>query len=305
MSEERYVHLNTWLKNKFGERVLKICVDGGFSCPNRDGKCGVGGCIFCGESGSGKKRTRMTIKEQIENHLNSYRGGRADKFVVYFQNFSNTYDSLSNLKRKYDEAVGASDKIVSLAVATRPDCIDEEIATLLQSYASKYYVQVELGLQTANDVTAKIINRGYDSKAFSKALEILERHNLDVVVHIMVGLPNETFEDLKQTVEFLNKHKISGIKIHSTYVTKGTALCEMFERGEYKPLELDDYLQSVVYVLTHIRRDVVIHRISGDAPKDELVAPLWNAHKKLVLNGVDRIMREKNLRQGQFFKEKE
>lgn len=305
MENERYVHLNTWLKKKFGQRVLKICVDGGFTCPNRDGKCGVGGCIFCGESGSGKHRTCASISEQIENHLKSYRGERAEKFIVYFQNFTNTYDDISNLKRKYDEAASASDKIVGLAVATRPDCVDESVARLLASYAEKYYVQVELGFQTANDKTGEIINRGYDSKVFSRAVEVLNKHNIDVVAHVMVGLPGETFEDLKNTVKFLNAHKIAGIKIHSTYVTKGTKLCQMYERGEYKPLELEQYLESVVYVLTHIREDVVIHRISGDAPKDELVAPLWNCHKKLVLNGVDKILREKNLRQGQFCDKKE
>ena len=305
MEKERYVHLNTWLKQKFGQRVLKICVDGGFTCPNRDGKCGVGGCVFCSESGSGKRRGSASIKEQIENHLKSYRGQRAEKFIVYFQNFTNTYDCLSNLKKKYDEAVNVSDKIVGLAVATRPDCVDEKVAELLQSYSDRLYVQVELGLQTANDETGKIINRGYDTEVFVKAVDILRKHNIDVVAHVMVGLPSESFEDLKNTIEFLNGQKISGIKIHSTYVTKNTKLCEMFERGEYQPLELQEYLDSVVYILTHIRGDVVVHRISGDAPKDELVAPLWNTHKKLVLNGVDRILREKNLRQGQFCDKKE
>ncbi len=305
MEQERYVHLNAWLKQKFGQRVLKICVDGDFTCPNRDGKCGVGGCIFCGESGSGKHRGSSSIKEQIENHLKSYRGQRAEKFVVYFQNFTNTYDSLPNLKKKYDEAVSASDKIVGLAVATRPDCIDEDVARLLQSYNDRIYVQVELGLQTADDETGRIINRGYDTEVFEKAVDILSRCNLDVVAHVMVGLPNENIENLKNTVVFLNGQKISGIKIHSTYITKGTKLCEMFERGEYKPLELQEYLDSVVYVLTHLRSDIVVHRISGDAPKDELIAPLWNSHKKLVLNGVDRILREKNLRQGQFCNKKE
>lgn len=302
---ERYVHLNTWLKEKFGQRVLKICVDGGFTCPNRDGKCGVGGCIFCGDSGSGTLKREKSITQQIEQHLESYRGERAEKFVVYFQNFTNTYDCLANLKRKYDEAVSASEKIVGLSVATRPDCVDEEVAHLLASYSEKYYVQVELGLQTANDKTGKLINRGYNCFDFEKAVEILAKHNLDVVAHIMVGLPGETSEDLKETVEFLNRQKITGIKIHSTYITQGTKLCQMYEKGEYKPLELEDYLEAVVYILTHIRGDVVVHRISGDAPKDKLVAPLWNSHKKLVLNGVDRLMREKNLMQGQFYEKKE
>ena len=302
---ERYLHLNSWLKKKFGQRVLKICVDGGFSCPNRDGTCGVGGCIFCGESGSGTLKRQLSITEQIQNHLKSYRGERAEKFIVYFQNFTNTYDSLENLKRKYDEALFCSDKIVGLSVATRPDCIDEEIVGLLKSYSDRFFVQVELGLQTANDETGKLINRGYSTCTFEKAVRLMSENNLDVVAHIMVGLPNETMEDLKQTVEFLNSQKIVGLKIHSTYVTRGTRLCQMFEQGEYVPLQLEEYLDAVVYVLTHINSQVVIHRISGDAPKEQLVAPLWNTHKKLVLNGVDRILREQNLVQGQFYDKKE
>ncbi len=302
---ERYLHLNSWLKKKFGQRVLKICVDGGFSCPNRDGKCGVGGCIFCGEAGSGTLKRQLSITEQIQNHLKSYRGERAEKFIVYFQNFTNTYDSLENLKRKYDEALFCSDKIVGLSVATRPDCINEEIVGLLKSYSDRFFVQVELGLQTANDETGELINRGYSTCTFEKAVRLMSEKNLDVVAHIMVGLPNETMEDLKQTVEFLNSQKIAGLKIHSTYVTCGTRLCQMFEQGEYVPLQLEEYLDAVVYVLTHINSQVVIHRLSGDAPKEQLVAPIWNAHKKLVLNGVDRILREQNLVQGQFYEKKE
>ena len=278
MNEERYVHLNKWLKSKFGQRVLKICVDGGFTCPNRDGRCGTGGCIFCGASGSGKSKGSLSIKDQIEKHLKSYRGQRADKFIVYFQNFTNTYGSINSLKEKYDEALSASDNIVGLSVATRPHCVDENVAKVLS---------------------------GYKTSVFEKALKILNAFEIDVVAHIMVGLPNEDFEDLKRTVKFLNSQKYSGIKIHSTYVTQNTKLCDMLQRGEYKPLELEEYLKSVVYVLTHIKKDVVIHRISGDAPKDELVAPLWNSHKKLVLNGVDRLMREENLMQGQFYEKKE
>ncbi len=298
---ERYVHLNSWLKEKFGERVLKICVDGGFSCPNRDGRCGKGGCIFCGANGSGNGKRNVSISEQVRNHLQSYRGERAEKFIVYFQSFTNTYDTIENLKKKYDEALSVSDKIVGLSIATRPDCVDENVAKLLASFADKFYVFVELGLQTANEETGKIINRGYTNSDFENAVKLLRKYGIDVVAHIMIGLPNEDKVDLQKTVNFLNAQDITGLKIHSTYVIKGTRLCEMFENGEYKTIELDEYVDSVVYVLTHIRGDIVIHRISGDAPKEQLVAPVWNTHKKLVLNGVDRVMREKNLMQGQYF----
>lgn len=298
MSNERYVRLNDWLKEKFGERVLKICVDGGFTCPNRDGKCGTGGCIFCGEAGSGDLKRVTSTAEQVQQFLNSYRGNRANKFIVYFQNFTNTYDTLSNLKKKYDEALSVSEKIVGLSVATRPDCIDEEVAKLLQSYSSKYYVQVELGLQTANDETAEIINRGYKTEVFTRAVEILKRYNVDVVAHIMVGLPSESEKNVLETVEFLNKQAISGIKIHSTFVLKNTKLHHMLERGEYIPLTLEQYLNCVVDILTHLRGDIVVHRISGDAPKSDIVAPLWTTHKKWVINAIPKILKEKNLFQG-------
>ncbi len=302
--EERYLrynHLNEYLKNKFGERTLKICVDGGFTCPNRDGTCGTGGCIFCGEKGSGEHLTRLPIDKQVENALNSYKSERANKFIVYFQNFTNTYADLDVLKKKYDSAF-IDDRIVGIQIATRPDCITDEIAELISSYSSKYYVCVELGLQTSNDETAKLINRGYLSSKFIEAVKILRKYNIDIVCHIMIGLPNEKFDDLKATISFINILDIQGIKIHSTYIIKGTKLCELYNNGLYEPITLEDYLEKLVYVITHINPNIIVHRISGDAPKELLVAPEWNLHKKWVLNGLDKILKERNLTQGCFYK---
>ena len=219
--EERYNKLSNFLKEKFGEKVLKICIDGGFTCPNRDGRVSYGGCIFCSEKGSGEHlSSNENISKQVNDFFNSYKAERANKFIVYFQNFSNTYDTVENLKKKYDAAL-INDKIVGLAVATRPDCINEEIVQLLKEYSKKYYVWVELGLQTSNEKTGKFINRGYDNKIFLNAVSLLRNYGIDVVVHIMVGLPNEDFEDLKNTIKFINSIDIQGIKIHSTYVIKG------------------------------------------------------------------------------------
>lgn len=296
-SINRYNHLNEYLKNKFGERTLKICIDGGFTCPNRDGSKGTNGCIFCSEKGSGDHIHTDTISNQVRNYFNSYKSKRANKFIVYFQNFTNTYDNLENLKKKYDSAL-IDDRIVGLSVATRPDCINEDISKLLQSYTDKYYVSVELGLQTANEETGKLINRCYSNNDFTKAVEILNRYNIDIVTHIMVGLPDETKEDIQNTVQFINKHNIQGLKIHSCYIVKGTKLEELYLENKYIPLKLDDYLHSCAYILTHISKDIVIHRVSGDAPKDLLVAPDWNKHKKWIINGLDKLMREKDLWQG-------
>ena len=297
---ERYRHLNSYLKEKFGERTLKICVDGGFTCPNRDGKKGYGGCIFCSERGSGDHLKEIDIASQVRAHLESYRGQRANKFIVYFQNFSNTYDTLEKLKRKYDQAL-IDDRIVGLAIATRPDCITEDVVKLLHSYSNKYYVFVELGLQTSNDSTGRIINRCYTTKDFEDAVKLLNKYHIDVVTHIMVGLPNENISDIKNTVDFLNTQNIQGLKIHSTYIVSKTKLNDLYSENLYEPITLEYYLDCVKYIITHINPNVIIHRISGDAPKDILVAPSWNTHKKLVLNGITNSFENENLYQGMYY----
>ena len=301
MEQNRYNKLNKYLKGKFGERTLKICVDGGFTCPNRDGTISTGGCIFCSERGSGEHiKSVNNISEQIQNYFKSYRAERANKFIVYFQNFTNTYDTIQNLKNKYDAAL-IDNRIVGLSVATRPDCINEDVCKLLHSYLDKYYVCVELGLQTSNDKIGNIINRGYNSIQFTNAVNLLNKYNIDVVVHLMVGLPTETFDDIKNTVSFINNHKIQGIKIHSTYVVKETKLANLYQNNQYTPITLEYYLDCVTYILTHISPNIVVHRISGDAPKDLLLAPSWNVHKKWILNGIDKKLKEENLWQGKYY----
>lgn len=298
-------YINKYLKDKFGERTLKICIDGGFTCPNRDGTHSLNGCIFCSERGSGDHlKGVLSIKDQIESYFNSYKVARANSFILYFQNFSNTYDTIENLKSKYDEAIQtfnnithnnsqfANKKLVGLQIATRPDCITEDIARLLESYKKDLYTCVELGLQTANDDTKKFINTCYTNNDFTNAVNVLNKYNLDIVTHIMVGLPastsnkRETHQDIVNTVSFLNNHKIQGVKIHSTYIVKNTILESLYKKGDYTPLTLDEYLDELEYILTHINQSFIIHRISGDAPKDTLIAPEWNAHKKWIINGI-------------------
>lgn len=293
---ERYKHLNKYLKDKFGERTLKICLDGGFTCPNRDGRVGYGGCTFCSERGSGEHIVPDKISNQVKNYFTSYKAERANKFIAYFQNFTNTYDSIENLKMKYDAAL-IDDRIVALAIATRPDCISEDVCKLLKSYSEKYYVWVELGLQTSNENTGKIINRCYTDEQFSAAVSLLNKYNIDVVTHIMVGLPGENFDDIKNTVNFINNHSIQGLKIHSTYVVKNTRLADMYFNGKYTPISLEYYLDYASYISTHISPDIIIHRVSGDAPKDLLIAPDWNLHKKWIINGLDKLLRDKDLYQ--------
>lgn len=300
-NEYNYKHVNKYFKEKFGERTVKICIDGGFTCPNRDGTVSTGGCIFCSEKGSGEHINSLSnISEQVKNYFKSYKSERANKFIVYFQNFTNTYDSIENLKMKYDAAL-IDNRIVGLSIATRPDCINEDIIKLLKDYSKKYYVCVELGLQTSNNNTGILINRGYTSKDFSKAVLLLNKYSIDVVTHIIIGLPSETLTDLKNTVSFINNHNIQGIKIHSCYVVKNTVLADMYNNQQYSPITLESYLDSVIYVLTHINPNIVIHRVSGDAPKDLLIAPDWNLHKKWVLNGLNAKLKENHMYQGMYY----
>lgn len=300
---KRYNHLNEYLKNKFGERTLKICVDGGFTCPNRDGTLGRGGCIYCSQKGSGELiNCNSSIAEQVKHYFTTYRAQRANKFIVYFQNFTNTYDTIENLKQKYDSAL-IDDRIVGLSIGTRPDCINEDIVKLLKSYTDKYYVCVELGLQTSNDKIGNLINRCYPSSQFTQAVEILNKYNIDVIAHIMVGLPTETKQDIMNTVNFVNSHKLQGIKIHSTYVVENTKLADMYKKGEYKALDLDDYIETLIDIITHLNPNFIIHRISGDAPKNILVAPYWNAHKMWILHGFEKRFYARDLWQGKYYEE--
>lgn len=325
--QRRYNYISEYYKEKFGERTLKICIDGGFTCPNRDGKVGTGGCIFCSERGSGELIRNsdtqgnsiddvvQNISFQVKQYFNSYRSERANKFIVYFQNYTNTYDSIDNLKRKYDAAL-IDDRIVGLAIATRPDCINEEVINLISSYTNNYYVSVELGLQTINDDIGNKINRGYNLDTFIKAVELLKKYNIDIVVHIMCGLPFEErkfhgninidsikngefiAEDLNQMIDLLNTIGINGVKIHSTYVVQNTQLEKMLQKGEYIPLSFDEYMYELLYIVSHLDKKIVIHRICADAPKNILVEPEWNSHKKWILNGFEKYMKEFDLTQG-------
>lgn len=298
---KRYNYFNDFLKQKFGERTLKICIDGGFSCPNRDGKCGFGGCSFCGERGSGENTKQINISEQVTNHLNSYKGTRANKFIAYFQNFSNTYDTVENLKNKYNSAL-IDNRIVALAIATRPDCITPEIVNLLTEYKQKYYVYVELGFQTANETVSKQFNRGYTNQQFVDAVKMLNNANIDVVTHIMVGLPCEEPSDIENTVNLINSLNIMGVKIHSTYIIKGTELEKLYNSGNYSPLTLENYVNNVCNIIANLKPSTIICRITGDAPKNILVAPEWNSHKKIVLNAINHALEERNITQGMNYK---
>lgn len=295
-----YRNLSGYFREKYNKRIKKICIDGGFTCPNRDGRCGYGGCIFCGERGAGEHiDASLSIKGQIESFFSRHPNG--DGFIAYFQNFTNTYAPVDVLKERYDSAL-IDERIIALAVGTRPDCITEEIASLLVSYKDRYDVWVELGLQSADDETARIINRGYETSVFTHAMEILKRYDIPVVVHIIIGLPGETKKDVLKTVSYINTFDdIWGIKIHSIYVMEGTVLGEMYKRGEYKPISEEEYVDTVCEVLINLKEETVIHRLTGDCPENMLLAPLWNRDKNKIINDITKKMAEKGWTQGMLY----
>ncbi len=297
---KRYHSLNYFLREKFGGKVFKISLDGGFSCPNRDGTISKGGCIFCSERGSGDfagERCFSITKqfEDIKNMMN--KKWKDGKYIAYFQAYTNTYAPVEVLKRKYDEAIDQKD-VVSLAIATRPDCIGAEILDLLEEYSKKVYTWVELGLQTSNDTTAKLINRGYKLEVFEEAVSGLSQRGIDVVAHVILGLPGETKEDMIDTIKYLAKLPIKGIKLHLLHVMENTTLEELYNNGKLKLLEKDEYIDLICEAITLLPQDIVVHRLTGDAPRALLVGPMWSLKKWEILNAIDDKLEREHLYQG-------
>ena len=293
-----YNNFSSYLKDKYGARVSKICIDGGFGCPNRDGTCGIGGCIYCGERGAGEHiDPTVDIRSQVERALD--KDARSAGFIAYFQNFTNTYAPINVLKERYDSAL-ISDRIVALAIGTRPDCIDDSVAELIASYKSRVDVWVELGLQTASDDTARIINRGYKTDVYKRAAAILKAHGIPFVAHMIIGLPGEDADDVRATVELINEDAW-GVKIHSIYVMEGTELARMYRAGEYTPPTLDVYTSLAAEAIACLRPDMIVHRITGDCPDGLLVAPEWNKDKNKTIALIRAKLEREGLKQGDLY----
>lgn len=295
-----YRTLASYLKERLGGKATKIALDGGFTCPNRDGTLSFGGCRFCSEQGAGEfaENTENGITAAVKRRLADPLGGRrADRYIAYFQSFSGTYAPIDTLRRRYDAAL-CDPRIVGLAVATRPDCVDEAVADLLAEYAARHYVSVELGLQTASDEVATRMNIACPRAAFSRAVQLLSSRGIDTVAHIMIGLPEEGRKEARATLDLVNGLPVTGIKIHSLYVTQNSALAADYLRGAYTPFSFEEYIETVVDMLSHARPDLVIHRLTGDPEKGSLLAPLWCTEKHKVLAAITQKMRERGLYQG-------
>ncbi len=287
--------LNDYLRKRFGQKVYKIALNGGFTCPNRDGTIGTGGCIFCSEGGSGDFAQKKTesIDKQIEAAQKQVAGKfKGDRFVAYFQSYTNTYAPVNLLRELFEGAV-RNPKIVALSIGTRPDCLGEDVLELLKELNKIKPVFVELGLQTIHESTAQLINRCYSLPVFDEAVKNLKRAGINVAVHLILGLPHETKEMMLESVKYVVNSNVDGIKLQLLHVLKGTRLEQMYLDGEFKALEKDEYVELVCECLKIIPNNIVIHRLTGDAPKNLLVAPLWSADKKSVLNSINRELKKR------------
>lgn len=305
MNEKPYYDLNTYYRQIFGEKTAKISLDGGFSCPNRDGTGGMGGCVFCSAGGSGDfaESASLSIAEQIERgKAQTAAKWENPKYIAYFQAFTNTYAPVDVLRQKYEEAL-AQDGIVGLSIATRADCLDDAVIELLAEINTKTKLWIELGFQTANEDTARKIRRGYDNDVFAEAVKRLHDHHIAVVVHTILGLPGERHQDVLDTIAYLNNFPIEGIKMQLLHVLEHTDLAKWYQEGTYTPMEMMEYIDLVCDCIAHLRKDIVIHRLTGDGDKEILLAPKWSMQKRHVLNTLHHRLKERGIIQGCSYKE--
>lgn len=294
-----YYSLNEYLKKTFGEKVYKISLDGGMTCPNRDGTLGSLGCIFCSEGGSGEfaAQRALSVSEQIEQAKRRIsQKSDCKKFIAYFQPFTNTYAPVSYLRKIFEEAV-APEEIAALSIATRPDCLGDDVLDLLDELNKKKPVWVELGLQTIHEKSAEYIRRGYDLNVYDEAVKKLHKIGVNVITHIILGLPNESKKEIIESVRYAGERS-DGIKLQLLHVLKGTDLLKDYERGMFETLTLDEYVDLLCDCIEALPPDVVIHRMTGDGDKKLLVAPLWSADKKRVLNTIHKALNDRNVTQG-------
>lgn len=314
--EKPYYSLDYYLKTTFGEKVYKISLNGGMSCPNRDGTLGSGGCIFCSKGGSGEfaADAALSIKEQINTAASQMKLKKSigNSYIAYFQAYTNTYAEVSYLRKIFSEAL-SHPNIVALSIATRPDCLPNEVLNLLSELGGilwqgkdgkmiKKPVWIELGLQTIHERTASFIRRAYSLPVFDRAVYDLSKRDIPVIVHVILGLPFEDRQDMLETINYLNQKNIAGIKLQLMHILSGTDLEK--HMGEFKILSMEEYTDLVIDCLEHLSPRIVVHRLTGDGPKKLLIAPLWSTRKREVLNMIHFKMKERNSRQGLLYNQK-
>jgi len=299
-NKKPYHSLDYMLKERFGDKIYKLALNGGMTCPNRDGTLDLRGCIFCGQGGSGDfagdKRQSITAQINAQKaKISEKRNARY--FIAYFQAYTNTYASIEYLTSIFTEAIENPD-IIALSIATRPDCLGMDVLELLNTLNQRKPVWVELGLQTIHPQTAKYIRRGYNLSCFEKAVQNLRALHIEVVVHTILGLPGESNNDILQTMNYLNRQDIQGVKLQLLHVLKDTDLARDYEAGLFTVYTMTEYIDIVISCLEHLSPDIVIHRLTGDGPKELLIAPLWSHSKRTVLNTLHRTFNIRGTWQG-------
>ncbi|MCR5457901.1 MAG: TIGR01212 family radical SAM protein [Clostridiales bacterium] len=298
-----YYSANEYYKEKFGHKMYKLSLSGGFTCPNRDGTKGIGGCIFCSEGGSGDFSESL-YDQAYKNAISNAKKRVSDKtgddcgYIAYFQSFTSTYMPIEQLREKIDMPLN-DDGISAISVGTRADCLGEDVIEVLKKANEIKPVYVEIGLQTIHDSTAKLINRCFDLQEYVDAVKRLREAGINVITHVIIGLPYETKEMMLETVKFVGKHT-DGIKLQLLHVLKNTALEKLYLRGEFQVPDMDEYIDILCSCVELLPKNVVIHRLTGDAPKKLLVAPLWSADKKNVINSVRKTFVQRDIQQGRF-----
>ena len=297
--EKSFNNIDYYLKEKFGEKIFKVSLDGGFTCPNRDGTLSYKGCIFCSESGSGEfaGNRKNSITNQINEQIKFLEKGVDKKYIAYFQNFTGTYGNIDYLRTIYEEAI-KHPNIVGIAIATRADCLSEEVLGLLSEFNEKTHLWIEIGLQTINDKTAEIINRGYKTEIFTEKMKELNKRNIKVVTHVIIGLPNENKNDVFSTIDYINEQKTWGIKLHLLYILKNTGLFEYYKSNPFEIMKKEEYISLVTEIISRLDKKIVIHRLTGDAPWKDLYEPKWSTDKRGILNGINKLLKEKKIYQG-------
>ncbi|SDN42914.1 hypothetical protein SAMN04488516_102109 [Desulfonauticus submarinus] len=297
---QRYLSLNTYLRQQFGQRVQKIPLDANFSCPNRDGTLSTQGCIFCNPKGSGTNLSKhgLSLTEQYLLFQEKFkRKYKAKLFLAYLQSYSNTYGPLEKIKSVLEE-IRNFPNLAGICLGTRPDCLNLEKIQLINSFNFKE-VWLEIGLQSSNDNTLKIINRGHTAKDFVNSVNLAAKYNIKVCAHIIAGLPLENKKDFIQTIHFLNKLPIHGIKFHNIYVCKNTVLAKWWKQKKFIPFSLEEYITWLGEAIAHLRPDIVVHRLNGDPAPGELLAPSWAGNKALILQAIKNYLEKNNIIQGQ------
>ena len=298
---KQYRDYNSYLRELFGERVQKISLDAGFTCPNRDGTISSEGCIFCDPRGSGSGAMTLkniSLEKQLLSGMEIARGRyKAKKYIAYFQSFSNTYAPVDVLEDQYKRALSC-EGMVGLSVGTRPDCVDNNILNLLSSFTGDYLVWIEYGLQSSHDITLNKINRGHDVKAFETAVKMSNESGLNVCAHVILGLPGETNKMMMETAEFLANQPITGVKIHSLFVTKGTQLADIYLSGEFRCMERDEYIETLIDFLELLPAEYVIQRLTGDPDRNDMLAPDWALEKNRNMILIRQRLEERNTWQG-------